>query len=136
MQAAFQQYTDNAVSKTVNFPHSASKEEVAEVYRLAYTLGCKGTTIYRDGSRSEQVLNIGKVNDGRQTLADPAHEYGHILPRQRPASNHLALRSRYASAAETCISPSIMTKRASARCSPTPAARAAAPARARPPPAW
>lgn len=85
MQAAFQQYTDNAVSKTVNFPHSASREEVAEVYRLAYTLGCKGTTIYRDGSRSEQVLNIGKVNDGRQTSADPAHEYGHILPRQRPA---------------------------------------------------
>lgn len=88
MQAAFQQYTDNAVSKTVNFPHSASREDVAEVYRLAYTLGCKGTTIYRDGSRNEQVLNIGKVNDGKEepsAPAEPTAEYGKILPRPRPA---------------------------------------------------
>ena len=103
MQAAFQRYTDNAVSKTVNFPNSATKEEVAEVYRLAFTLGCKGTTIYRDGSRNEQVLNIGKVNDGKAATGDPVVDavldsgcegtacliksgaYGHIQPRPRPA---------------------------------------------------
>ena len=99
MQAAFQQFTDNAVSKTVNFPHSATREEVAEVYRLAYELGCKGTTIYRDGSRDEQVLNIG-VDKAKQEAALPDHvekllesgcdstacllRSGSIKPRPRP----------------------------------------------------
>ena len=99
MQAAFQQFTDNAVSKTVNFPNSATREEVAEVYRLAYELGCKGTTIYRDGSRDEQVLNIG-VAKAKQETALPDHvekllesgcdstacllRSGSIKPRPRP----------------------------------------------------
>ena len=99
MQAAFQQFTDNAVSKTVNFPNSATQEEVAEVYRLAYELGCKGTTIYRDGSRDEQVLNIG-VAKAKQETALPDHvekllesgcdstacllRSGSIKPRPRP----------------------------------------------------
>lgn len=81
MQAAFQKYTDNAVSKTVNFSHEATIDDVAEVYKLAFRLGCKGVTIYRDGSRDEQVLNLGKVRkDGI-----PAEELpGQIVPRARP----------------------------------------------------
>ncbi len=88
MQAAFQRATDNAVSKTVNFPTTATKEEVAEVYMLAYKEGCKGVTIYRDGSRESQVLNIGSVNNGEKKpeLIEGAivGEYGKLLPRPRP----------------------------------------------------
>jgi len=61
MQAAFQKYTDNAVAKTVNLRHNATPEDVRKVYWLAYKLKCKGITVYRYGSKREQVLYIGEV---------------------------------------------------------------------------
>lgn len=85
MQAMFQKYTDNAVSKTVNFRNEATKEEVRQVYMLAYQLGCKGVTIYRDGSRDSQVLNIGAVNnnENKEPLVKSVNE-GTLIPRVRP----------------------------------------------------
>ncbi len=88
MQAAFQKYTDNAVSKTVNFPNEATKEDVRSVYELAYEMGLKGVTIYRDGSREAQVLNIGKVNRAEEEPVaaggcESCDNLG-IVPRMRP----------------------------------------------------
>jgi len=75
MQAAFQKFTDSAVSKTVNFPHKATPEDVAKVYMLAYQEGLKGITIYRDRSRESQVLTVGEGVKKTE---------GKLAPRKRP----------------------------------------------------
>ena len=78
MQAAFQKYVDNAVSKTINFTKEATKEEIKMAYELAYETGCKGVTVYRDGSRENQVLNVGK--EIKEAITN-----GHrVAPRERP----------------------------------------------------
>ena len=96
MAAAFQKYTDNGISKTINFPNEATVGDVREAYWLSYELGCNMITIYRDGSRTKQVLEVKKDKSyydqlapqnagltGRRSIDEEGNE-GQVVPRKRP----------------------------------------------------
>ncbi len=83
LQAAFQKYVDNAVSKTVNFAHSATVADIETVYNLAYDLNCKGVTVYRDGSRDSQVLEVARTEHPAPAAAQDDAAERHLTPRPR-----------------------------------------------------
>jgi ribonucleoside-diphosphate reductase alpha chain len=85
MQAAFQKYTSMGISKTINLPSAATPKDVEDAYRLAYSLGCKGMAVYRDGSRDAQVLSTGKTEKpGEKPTMTPASPEAPTAPPVSP----------------------------------------------------
>lgn len=86
MQAAFQKHVDNAISKTTNFPNSATPDDVRKIYDLAFETGCKGVTVYRDGCRKGQPMALKKEEAPvKEVIKEVIREVVHITPQKTPA---------------------------------------------------